>query len=49
NNIEYRRYEALDHGLKDRDGKSQRKEIVSDMNMWLRSKLGNPANKSSGN
>lgn len=48
-NIEYRRYEELDHGLKDRDGKSQRKEIVSDMNMWLRSKLGNPANKSSGN
>ncbi|MBL0571004.1 alpha/beta hydrolase [Aeromonas hydrophila] len=48
-NIEYRRYEALDHGLKDSDGKSQRKEVVSDMNMWLRSKLGNPANKSSDN
>ncbi|MEH8147068.1 prolyl oligopeptidase family serine peptidase [Aeromonas hydrophila] len=48
-NIEYRRYEALDHGLKDSDGKSQRKEVVSDINMWLRSKLGNPANKSSDN
>ncbi|MGT4070788.1 UNVERIFIED_CONTAM: prolyl oligopeptidase family serine peptidase [Aeromonas hydrophila] len=42
NNIEYRRYEKLDHGFKDSDGKSQRKEVVSDMNMWLRSKLGNP-------
>lgn len=49
NNIEYRRYEKLDHGLKDSDGKSQRKEVIIDMNMWLQSKLGNPANKSSGN
>ncbi|WP_439836180.1 alpha/beta hydrolase family protein [Aeromonas caviae] len=49
NNIEYRRYEELDHGLKNSDGKSQRKEVVGDINMWLRSKLGNPANKSSGN
>lgn len=49
NNIEYRRYEALDHGLKNSDGKSQRKEVISDINMWLRSKLGNPANKSSDN
>lgn len=49
NNIEYRRYEALDHGLKDLDGKSLRKKVVSDMNIWLRSKLGNPANKSSDN
>ncbi|WP_429103893.1 alpha/beta hydrolase family protein [Aeromonas hydrophila] len=48
-NIEYRRYEALDHGLKNSDGRSQHKEVISDMNMWLRSKLGNPANKSSGN
>ncbi|MFQ2504126.1 alpha/beta hydrolase family protein [Aeromonas caviae] len=48
-NIEYRRYEALDHGLKDSDGKSQRKKVVSDINFWLRSKIGNPANKSSGN
>ena len=48
-NIEYRRYEALDHGLKNSDGKSQRKKVVSDMNIWLRSKLGNPANKSSDN
>ncbi|HAU4894608.1 TPA: prolyl oligopeptidase family serine peptidase [Aeromonas hydrophila] len=48
-NIEYRRYEALDHGLKSSDGKSLRKEVVGDMNMWLRSKLGNPANKSSDN
>ncbi|MEV3824366.1 prolyl oligopeptidase family serine peptidase [Aeromonas caviae] len=49
NNIEYRRYEALDHGLKDSDGKSLRKEIIRDINIWLRSKLGNPANKSSDN
>ena len=49
NNIEYRRYEALDHGLKNSDGKSQRKEVVSDMNTWLQSKLGNPANESSDN
>lgn len=41
-NIEYRRYEALDHGFKDSDGKSQRKEVVSDMNIWLQSKLGDP-------
>lgn len=49
NNIEYRRYEALDHGLKDSDGKSLRKEVIRDINIWLRSKLGNPANTSSGN
>jgi len=42
NNIEYRRYEALDHGLKNSDGKSQRKEVISDMNIWLQSKLGAP-------
>ncbi|MGU5847887.1 alpha/beta hydrolase family protein [Aeromonas hydrophila] len=48
-NIEYRRYKELDHGLKDSDGKSQRKEVVGDMNMWLMSKLGNPPNRSSGN
>ncbi|MBL0562678.1 alpha/beta hydrolase family protein [Aeromonas hydrophila] len=42
NNIEYRRYEALDHGLKNSDGKSQRKEVISDMNTWLQSKLGDP-------
>ncbi|WAF93227.1 alpha/beta hydrolase [Aeromonas sp. BC14] len=48
-NIEYRRYEALDHGLKNSDGKSLRKEVIRDINIWLRSKLGNPANKSSGN
>ncbi|MFQ2449222.1 alpha/beta hydrolase family protein [Aeromonas caviae] len=48
-NIEYRRYEELDHRLKDSNGKNLRKEVVSNMNMWLRSKLGNPANKSSGN
>ena len=41
-NIEYRRYEALDHGLKDSDGKSLRKEVVGDMNIWLQSKLGDP-------
>ncbi|MDX7850894.1 alpha/beta hydrolase family protein [Aeromonas caviae] len=49
NNIEYRRYEALDHGLKNSDGKSLRKEVIRDINIWLRSKLGNPANTSSGN
>ncbi|MNY26890.1 Prolyl oligopeptidase family protein [compost metagenome] len=49
NNIEYRRYEALDHGLKNSDGESLRKEVIRDINMWLRSKLGNPANTSSGN
>ncbi|WP_323955865.1 alpha/beta hydrolase family protein [Aeromonas caviae] len=48
-NIEYRRYEALDHGLKDSDGKSLRKEVIRDINIWLRSKLSNPANKSSDN
>ncbi|MNS37499.1 Prolyl oligopeptidase family protein [compost metagenome] len=41
-NIEYRHYESLDHGLKNSNGKSLRKEVVSDMNIWLRSKLGNP-------
>lgn len=41
-NIEYRRYEALDHGFKDSDGKSQRKEVINDMNIWLKSKLDNP-------
>ena len=40
NNIEYRRYEKLDHGLKNSDGKSQRKEVIGDMNLWLQSKLG---------
>lgn len=42
NNVEYRRYEALDHGFKDSDGQSQRKEVIGDINMLLRSKLGNP-------
>ncbi len=41
-NIEYRRYKKLDHGFKDSDGKSQRKEVISDMNIWLQSKLGDP-------
>ncbi|MFQ2480923.1 alpha/beta hydrolase family protein [Aeromonas caviae] len=45
NNIEYRRYEALDHGLKNSDGRSQRKEVIRDINIWLRSKLGNSTNK----
>lgn len=44
-NIEYRRYEALDHGLKNSDGRSLHKEVVNDINIWLRSKLGNPTNK----
>ena len=39
-NIEYRRYEELDHGLKNSDGQSMRKEVVSDLNIWLQSKLG---------
>ncbi|MDF5702226.1 alpha/beta hydrolase, partial [Aeromonas hydrophila subsp. hydrophila] len=43
-NIEYRRYEELDHGLKDCDGKNLRKEVISDMNIWLKSKIGNPNN-----
>ena len=42
NTIEYRRYEELDHGLKNSDGKSLRKEVVSDINIWLQSKLGAP-------
>ncbi|HHQ4447120.1 TPA: alpha/beta hydrolase family protein [Aeromonas hydrophila] len=41
-NIEYRRYKKLDHGFKDSDGKSQRKEVVNDINIWLQSKLGDP-------
>ncbi|MFM5193203.1 alpha/beta hydrolase family protein [Aeromonas media] len=41
-NIEYRRYDAFDHGLKNSDGKSLRKEVVGDMNMWLKSKIGDP-------
>ncbi|MGT4676276.1 alpha/beta hydrolase family protein [Aeromonas caviae] len=48
-NIEYRYYEELDHRLRNSDGKSLRKEVIRDINIWLRSKLGNPANKSSGN
>lgn len=44
-NIEYRKYNELDHGFKSIDGKSKRKEVVRDINVWLRSKLGNP-NKS---
>ncbi|WP_421145395.1 alpha/beta hydrolase family protein [Aeromonas dhakensis] len=43
-NIEYRRYEELDHGLKSSDGKSLRKEVVGDINIWLRSKIDNPTN-----
>ena len=39
NNIEYRRYEALDHGFKDSDGENQRNEVVSDMNSWLKTNL----------
>lgn len=42
NNIEYRRYEELDHGFKNSDRKNLRKEVVSDMNLWLQSKLGDP-------
>ncbi|MBL0509665.1 alpha/beta hydrolase [Aeromonas caviae] len=44
NNIEYLRYEELDHGLKNSDGTSLRKEVVSDINIWLRSKIDNPTN-----
>ncbi|HDX8386159.1 alpha/beta hydrolase family protein [Aeromonas hydrophila] len=49
NNIEYRRYEKLDHGLKNSDGRNLRKEVISDMNLWLQSKLDNPTNKFSDN
>ena len=42
NNIEYRRYEELDHGFKNSDGKSLRKEVIRDINIWLQSKLGAP-------
>ncbi|EKB27293.1 hypothetical protein HMPREF1171_02771 [Aeromonas dhakensis] len=48
-NIEYRRYEELDHGFKNSDGNSLRKEVINDMNIWLKSKLGNPTNKPSVN
>ena len=41
-NIEYRKYKELDHGFKSIDGESKRKEVVSDINVWLRSKLSNP-------
>ncbi|ONG07604.1 alpha/beta hydrolase [Aeromonas hydrophila] len=41
-NIEYRRYEELDHGLKNSDGTSLCKEVINDMNIWLKSKLSNP-------
>ncbi|MER0109822.1 prolyl oligopeptidase family serine peptidase [Aeromonas dhakensis] len=44
NNIEYRRYEALDHGFKDSDGTSLRKEVIGYINIWLRSKLDHPTN-----
>ncbi|MFM2485180.1 alpha/beta hydrolase family protein [Celerinatantimonas yamalensis] len=44
-NIEYRRYKELDHRLNNIEGESKRKEVVSDINGWLKSKLGNP-NKS---
>lgn len=49
NNIEYRRYKELDHGLKNSDGRNLRKEVISDMNLWLQSKLDNPNNKFSDN
>lgn len=49
NNIEYRRYEALDHGLKNSDGRNLRKEVIRDINIWLQSKLDNPTNKYSDN
>ncbi|MGL6551010.1 alpha/beta hydrolase family protein [Aeromonas hydrophila] len=47
NNIEYRCYEALGHGFKNSNGKNLRKEVISDMNMWLRSTLGNLTNNPS--
>lgn len=49
NNIEYRRYEALDHGLNNSDGRNLRKEVIRDINIWLQSKLDNPTNKYSDN
>lgn len=41
-NIEYRRYEGLDHGFVNSAGESKRKEIVYDINSWLKSILGTP-------
>ncbi|WP_444938888.1 alpha/beta hydrolase family protein [Microbulbifer sp. JMSA002] len=38
-NIEYRKYKELDHGLKDINGRNMRKEVVKDINLWLKSKL----------
>ena len=36
-NIDYRKYEELDHRLSDRRGVSQRGAVVQDINRWLRS------------
>lgn len=41
-NIDYLRYEDLDHGFETPDGISMRKEITIDINSWLKSKLDNP-------
>ncbi|NVK75969.1 MAG: dienelactone hydrolase family protein [Oceanospirillaceae bacterium] len=38
-NIEYRKYKELNHGLNNNDGESERKEVVQDINVWLKSKL----------
>jgi dienelactone hydrolase len=38
-NIEYLRYEELDHGLKNIDGESKRKKVVTDINLWLKARL----------
>ncbi|WP_368177995.1 alpha/beta hydrolase family protein [Aeromonas sp. R7-1] len=38
-NIEYRRYETLDHGFKNSNGENLRNEVVSDMNSWLKTNL----------
>jgi hypothetical protein len=36
-NIEYRKYQTLDHHFSDRRGDSQRGAVVQDINRWLRS------------
>lgn len=36
-NIEYRKYQALDHHFSDRRGDSRRGAVVKDINRWLRS------------
>ncbi|WP_028581883.1 alpha/beta hydrolase family protein [Desulfogranum japonicum] len=41
-NIEYRTYKDLDHGFMNINGESNRKLVVNDIHVWLKSKLRNP-------